>query len=285
MESMPTNGSARERPWVRGICHGVLLLGLALLPPGARAEVSGDTRRYLLSIHRLIEDLEYERALEQVARAKRVSRGPEDDVAVSLYEGVVLAELSKEGQEEAEAAFKSALFLNPDAVLPLSVSPKLRQRFEAVRVKVREELAARGEPSEALKRRAPEPSREALGPGLSTGPVAEVSEGRSSPRQRAWIPAVTGGVLAVGGGVMWWGASGERARLDGPDEDIGSEKDARKVASRTRSLQTVSVGLLVGGAVGLGVATGMYLMGGPGDAMALSVGTDGTSAFVSGRWP
>ncbi|NVJ24625.1 hypothetical protein HUW62_25690, partial [Myxococcus sp. AM011] len=85
--------------------------------------------------------------------------------------------------------------------------------------------------------------------------------------------------------VMWWVASGERARLDGPDEDIGSEKDARKVASRTRSLQTVSVGLLVGGAVGLGVATGMYLMGGPGDAMALSVGTDGTSAFVSGRWP
>ncbi|WP_254042135.1 hypothetical protein [Myxococcus guangdongensis] len=271
----------------------VLLLGLWLLPLGVRAEVSADVKRYLLSIHRLVEDLEHERALEQIARAKKVAKGPEDDVAVSLYEGVVLAELSRGRQEEADAAFQAALFLDPEAKLPLAVSPKLRTRFEAVRKKVLTELAARGERPEPLKtedagapgtRVGATPTPGALGLVAASGEGA-LSERPVSLRERAWIPAAVGGALAAGGGVVWWLASREESKLDAPSRDIHSEDDARKVASRTRSLQSVSVGLLVGGVVGLGVGTGMYLVGASRAPMALTVGTDGTSAFVSGRWP
>ncbi|MFY2560462.1 hypothetical protein ACN469_22815 [Corallococcus terminator] len=257
-----------------------------MLPWPARAEVSADVRRYLLSINQLIEDLEHERALEQIVRAKKVSKGPEDDVAVSLYEGVVLAELSQGRQSESDAAFQAALFLNPDAKLPLTVSPKLRTRFESVRQKVLKELAVRGERPDALTMKAPGgPGSEV--PGVEApASVSEVSQVRSSPRQRAWIPGVMGGALVAGGGVMWFVASREKSKLDGPSDDIPSREEARAVASRTRSLQSVSVGLLVGGAVGLGVATGMYLLGAPEPGpLALTVGTDGTSAFVAGRWP
>ncbi|AKF87429.1 hypothetical protein MFUL124B02_42685 [Myxococcus fulvus 124B02] len=244
--------------------------------------MSPDVKRYLLSIHRLVEDLEHERALEQIARAKKVSKGPEDDVAVSLYEGVVLAELSR-GKEEADAAFQAALFLDPEAKLPLAVSPKLRTRFEAVRQKVLAELAARGEHPMPLRKEPVEARKDdKLPPG---GDGVLLSERAVSPRERAWIPAAVGGALAAGGGVMWWLASREESKLDEPSADIRSRDDARKVASRARSLQSVSVGLLVGGVVGLGVGTGMYLLGAPRAPLALTVGTDGTSAFVSGRWP
>ncbi|WXH29727.1 hypothetical protein WA016_03686 [Myxococcus stipitatus] len=250
-----------------------MLLGVLLLPLVARAEVSADVRRYLISIHRLIDDLAYERALEQISRVKKVSQGPEDDVAVSLYEGVILSELSKGRQEDAEAAFKSALFLNPDAQLPLNVSPKLKKRFEQVRAKVQEELAKRGEdPKSAEKKIIIDDDRPPR---------------KETLRQKAWIPAAAGGALALGGGAMWLLASQEKAKLDAPSS-LKSEAEAESVARRTRSMQSVGVGLFVGSAVGLGVAAGMYLLGGPGssdEAPMLSVGTDGTSAFVSGRWP
>ncbi|WP_256569353.1 hypothetical protein [Myxococcus qinghaiensis] len=281
---MPTNRLCPRLSWRRGAWVWGLLLGLLVLPVPARAEVSPDVRRYLMSINRLIEDLEHERALEQIVRAKKVSKGPEDDVAVSLYEGVVLAELSQGRQAESDAAFKSALFLNPDAKLPLTVSPKLRERFESVRQKVLKELAVRGETPDALKVKAPEPAR-----AVASNPVelSMEAEGQSSLRARAWIPAVVGGVLAAGGGVVWFMAAKEKSRLKPPVSfEIRTEADARAVASRTRSLQSASVGLWVGGAVGLGVATGMYLLGAPEPGpLALTVGTDGTSAFVAGRWP
>ncbi|WP_241757856.1 hypothetical protein [Myxococcus landrumensis] len=260
-----------------------LLLGVLLLPLAVRAEVSADVRRYLLSIHRLIDDLAYERALEQIARVKKVSQGPEDDVAVSLYEGVVLSELSKGRQEDAEAAFKSALFLDPDAQLPLKVSPKLKKRFEQVRTKVQKELSSRGEDPKpvvtpVLK---PEAKVDVVAPLTPPLPPPAVEK---SMRQKAWIPAVAGGALAVGGGVMWLLASKEESKL-GKSSPLGSLDEADVVARRTRSMQSVGVGLFVGSAVGLGVAAGMYLLGGPEEPPMLSVGTDGTSAFVSGRWP
>lgn len=93
--------------------------------------------------------------------------------------------------------------------------------------------------------------------------------------------------MALGGGAMWFLASKEKAKLD-PPSSLKSEAEAESVARRTRSMQSVGVGLFVGSAVGLGVAAGMYLLGGPApsdEAPMLSVGTDGTSAFVSGRWP
>ncbi|WP_426756107.1 hypothetical protein [Myxococcus sp. Y35] len=289
--------SLSSTPWRHHASAWALVLGLFLLPLGARGDVSPDVHRYAVSIHQLIEDLEYERGLEQVARGKKVSRGPDDDVVMSLYEGVILAELSGR-LSDAEAAFKAALFLNPDATLPLLVSPKVKRHFEAVRQGVRNELAARGAGPEPLKAerasgaqqvQAPReslPTVAALGrPGASASSVPAVSGSHAPWRDRAIIPAVAGGSLVVAAGVFWGLAEKKKSDLARPAQHIHSQADARNVANGARRLQTVSVGLLVGGMAGLGAALGMHLLGSPGEPVPLQVGLDGTSAFVAGSWP
>ncbi|RKG59000.1 hypothetical protein D7X30_15685 [Corallococcus sp. AB011P] len=283
-------------PWLPGTCVWGLSLWLCLLPGAARGDVSPDVRLCAESIYLLIEDLEYERALEQLVRCQEGSRGPEDEVALSLYQGVILAELSGR-LSDAEAAFKAALGLNPDAKLPLTVSPKVKRHFEAVRKRVLKEWAARGAASEPLTQESPSEAQEVQAPreplpvitaGLpesSSSPVREVPGAHPSLRDRAMIPAVAGGALVVAAGVFWGVAEGRKSKLDGPAKDIHSLADARNVAHSARRLQTASVGLLVGGLVGLGASTGMYLLGSPKKPVPVQLGLDGTSVFVSGRWP
>ncbi|NOK05897.1 hypothetical protein HNV27_30745 [Myxococcus xanthus] len=277
-------------------CVWLMCLGLSLLPLSARGDVSPDVHRCAVSIHRLIGDLEYERALEQVVHGKAMSKRPEDQVVMSLYEGVIMVELSGR-LSDSEATFKAALFLNPAAKLPLLVSPKLKRHFESVRQDVLSELAARGverdpltmeAPTEAQRVQAPREPLPAVASGLpepSSSPVAGVSGSHSSLRDQALIPAVAGGALVVTAGVFWGLAEGKKSKLAHKAQHIGSQAEARSVASSARGLQTVSVGLLVGGMVGLGAATGMYLLGSPEKPGPLQFGLDGTSAFVSGRWP
>ncbi|WP_409014998.1 RCC1 domain-containing protein, partial [Archangium sp.] len=105
-----------------------------LVPRVARAQESTEVRTYLSSISRLYESLEYERALEQISNAKRLTRGIEDDVSLTLYEGLVLADMGK--LDKASSAFKAALLLKPDAKLPVQVSPKVEQLFETLRQQV-----------------------------------------------------------------------------------------------------------------------------------------------------
>lgn len=281
------------RSGTRGVW--ALFLGLALIPGAARGDDSTEVHPCVVSIHRLIEDLSYESALEQVARCKQLSTGPEDDVAMLLYEGIILAELIKNRQSD--AAFRTCLFLDPDATLPLNVSPKLKRRFEAMRKNVRSELALRGEDREPLRREAialpqgsplpsePLPVAVSVAPVTAPEPAMDVSGSRASLRERALIPAVAGGTLVAAAGVFWGMAEGKKAKLVGEAPDLHSRADALDVARGARGLQKVSVGLLFGGVMGLGAATGMYLLGAPEKRLSLQVGTDGTSAFVSGRWP
>ncbi len=116
--------------------RGVMgLIALTLLVPWvARAQGSSEVRTYLSSISRLYDKLEYERALEQIASAKRLTRGLEEDVALTLYEGIVLADMGK--TDKASAAFQAALFLKPEAKLPVQVSPKVERLFEKLREQV-----------------------------------------------------------------------------------------------------------------------------------------------------
>ncbi|WP_223645363.1 hypothetical protein [Corallococcus sp. EGB] len=274
---------------------GGLFLWLCLLPGFARGDVSPGVRGCAESISLLFEDLEYERALDQVARCKEASNGLEDEVVLSLYQGVILAELSGR-LRDAEAAFKAALRMNPDAKLPLTVSPKVRRHFEAVHKGVLREVAARGAVREPLKQEASLDAQEAQAPrepltvatGLATpssAPIQDMSGAPPSLRDRAMIPAVAGGALVVAAGVFWGVAEGRKSKLDGDAKDIPSEPDARNVAHGTRRLQTASVGLLVGGLVGLGASAGMYLLGSPKQPVPVQFGLDGTSVFVAGRWP
>lgn len=96
-------------------------------------------QKYLFAASRLYQTLEYERAIEQLKRARAASSGVADDAAIARYEGVVLFDMGK--RDDALAAFREALYLEPDAALPLKVSPKISEAFEAARVKVKRELA------------------------------------------------------------------------------------------------------------------------------------------------
>jgi tetratricopeptide (TPR) repeat protein len=87
---------------------------------------------------RFYENFEYEQSLEQLSRAKALAQGLEQEVLVALYQGVVRAELGQ--REESLAAFRTGLYLKPDAKLPVKVSPKVERDFEDVRQAVQADL-------------------------------------------------------------------------------------------------------------------------------------------------
>ena len=121
----------------RTVC---LLLAPALLLASAPVLVqSSGAQRYLDAAALLYENLEYERALDQLKKARTVSGGVDDDVNIALYEGVVLSDLGK--KDEAVAAFREGLYLKPDAQLPVKVAPKTAAAFATTRADVKRELA------------------------------------------------------------------------------------------------------------------------------------------------
>ncbi|SEU31838.1 hypothetical protein SAMN05443639_116109 [Stigmatella erecta] len=114
----------------------VALSLLGFFPPAAHAQ--DDFQRYLLAAERLYESGENERALVQLDRARGLARGLAQDVAVTLREGIFLADMGQ--WAKAQMAFREGLLLDPEAKLPLRVSPKLERDFEDVRTRVRKEL-------------------------------------------------------------------------------------------------------------------------------------------------
>ncbi len=108
----------------------LLLFCLSLAAPVAHA-ASSEIRRYLDASRALFDDLEYERALEQLERAKKLSATVSESVELNLLEGVLLAELQRPGP--AAAAFRAALVLEPKAQLSVQVSPQVKLQLEAVR--------------------------------------------------------------------------------------------------------------------------------------------------------
>ncbi|MCP3065179.1 hypothetical protein LXT21_41040 [Myxococcus sp. K38C18041901] len=252
-----------------------LALGSVLVPVPVRAQEPSGVRPYVLAATRLYNDLEYEQALEQISRAKRLSKSQSDDALLSLFEGVILADLGQ--PTSSDAAFKAALFLQPDAKLPLSVSPKVSERFESLRGQVKRELAAAA------------PPREPEGPRRVTTEVSDVAvpgKDASLPR-RVWLSGAVGGGLLLGSGVTWMLARGQHSKLTQASGAPATMSEMKDTASRGRTYQTVSAVLAGAGVVGLGVAAGLYLWGGASrpPEPGLVLGTDGTSAFVSGRWP
>jgi tetratricopeptide (TPR) repeat protein len=95
--------------------------------------------RYLAAAVRLYEGLEYERALDQLGKAKESSCGTNDDALLGMYEGVIRSDLGQ--SDQAKAAFKEALLLKPDAEVPTKVSPKVKKQIEALRGEAKKELA------------------------------------------------------------------------------------------------------------------------------------------------
>ncbi|WP_146209815.1 hypothetical protein [Vitiosangium sp. GDMCC 1.1324] len=111
---------------------------LLLTPVVARAANEGTIQQAIAEISRLYEDLDYEHALEQIHMTQKRSHQTLDDIALSLYEGIVLCEMGK--QAEAIEAFKFALYMDSTAKLPVQVSPKIEAMFESVRQDVVSEI-------------------------------------------------------------------------------------------------------------------------------------------------
>jgi tetratricopeptide (TPR) repeat protein len=118
---------------MRASCALVLLLSVS-----AAAEET-DFQKYYNAALRLHESLEYERALDTLGNARKVAVSLDEQAKVNLAEGVVLADLNR--FDEARSAFKAGLLLTPDAPLPMKVAPKVNAEVEALRARVKKELA------------------------------------------------------------------------------------------------------------------------------------------------
>jgi len=284
------------QPFARGVNplhYMALVASLLFLPISVHAQSDPTLKGYLLSVSSLYSALEYEQALEQISRAKRFARTAEDDVILSLYEGIILADMSR--WDESTAAFKAALFVDPKAELPLEVSPKVKSRFEAVRQDVQRELA-NAKPSTR-------PQQPALPEGLSERPppqedikrtpptnnlvppvASPKASGRRFTRPQVLIPAISGGVLMVAGGTSWVLSKRELSRLRSTDESLDTREAIHRSAARGSTYQAIGLGLVGAGLVGVGVATGLFFTA-PTGRVALGISTNGSSAFVMGTWP
>jgi hypothetical protein len=257
---------------------GLLALGVLPLP----AHAQGKFERHLTAAVRLYQSLEYERALTQIELARKLPHSSEQEVELSLYEGIILAESGK--QESSAAAFKSALLVQPEAALPVKVSPKVKSLFESVREQVVRELAALAPKPEPPK---VEPAPPPPAPIAAAPPMAVASQSslRTSLRSAAPIMAIAGGTLVVAGGISWAISRSELNRLRSDDLTLNSREAVNQSVSKGRTWQTAGVTLLGVGTAGLLAAAGGFLLGTSEEPMAVGLGTDGTSAFVYGRWP
>ncbi|RKH00948.1 tetratricopeptide repeat protein, partial [Corallococcus sp. CA053C] len=211
----------------RFVAAMVLLASTVVIPSGGQAQEARKVQPYLNEALRLYNELDYEQALEQLAQGRSVSEGAADDVSLSLYEGLILAELGR--TEASTAAFTAALTLHPEAALPVLVSPKVQQRLEEVRQQVKQQHAQTASPPE----KAP-PSRVAVEPPLPT--VANIGsparEARATSSRRVWVPTAIGGGLLAGGGIAYLLARGELSKLKGSGSDFGTPEDVKSTSSR-----------------------------------------------------
>jgi hypothetical protein len=220
--------------------------------------------RYLFAATELFEKLEFERAYEQLQKAKAKSRGVKDDVVVSVYEGVLKAELT--GFADAEAAFRTALLLDPDAALPVKVSPSVRELFERVKADARLAHAKHGPPPPAEVE-------------VEPPPPAPPSGGR-----RAW-PLVTGlvGAAVIGGtgGALWGLAFRNAGRLAGEGPMLAGA-DAEALAAQGRLFEASGLALfgVAGAAALLGVVG--WLVSGPGEVSVSPAVSPGGAGVVFG---
>lgn len=264
----------------------VLLIALASSLP-VLADISNDVKKYLGSAAALFEKLEYEKALAQLKRAKAKSQGPEDDLKIALYEGIVLAEM---GDANAGSTFTTALGMDPSATLPLVVGPKVQKVFDKAKAQVQKVLDAQ---AEIEKQKADEKKKqdEANKPKpVDPGPaivIAKPPPQSSGPSVRtlALIPAAVG-VAALGAGTAFFlVANGAHSALQSGAPANLQEAQAKASSGKTmQTLGAVSVGV---GAAAVAAAVVMFAVGGSssgsgGGVMASAVVTpDGAAASLT----
>jgi len=241
---------------------------VAARPPPPHAPGPDDARRYLDSAKAFYEKLDFERALAQVRRATEASRTPDDDVKIALIEGILQANLGHD--PEADAAFRKALALGPDAKLPFVVSPKVEEHFEAIRAQVVKVVSVRQLPE--------------FSPRETSGTHPEAVEASAPPPSNgntaAWVTGAAGATLLVGAGVSWLVAKGRYDAIAGQQIDPAT---ALQYRNQGPTWQTTGWVLATSGMLALGASTAMFLWGGNGEVTATAAIVPGGAAVgISG---
>lgn len=201
------------------VCIALALLGLPSLAASkaAPAEKPGVGKKYLDAAIKLYSAFEFERALSQLDKARAHSEGAEMDVTIALYEGIVQLELGHD--EQAEAAFKTALSLDPNANLPTRVSPKVQQLFDGLKATMshaEEKVQPQPKPSPQ-----PEPVVTAPQPEAPK-PTPVVRRTEPSAPKLWWAPGAAGVAFAAAGVVLLFQA---KARSDALEGKAATEPD------------------------------------------------------------
>lgn len=250
----------------------------ALAVPRAGHAQSAEVKKYLNAAVTLYENLEYEKALKQIQRAKTKSTGATDDARIALYEGIVFADMGKE--EKALNAFKTGLSMEPEAKLPLEVSPKVEKVFQKARENVhkllgpqleaqRAEEAARAEAEKARiaeeQRKKDEEAARAAAAAKPAEPdrpppivVAKPAPGPSL-RALSVIPLVIGVASGATAAYFLVTANAQQASLNSGTAPLGQAASIRDQGKTNALLGYVFTGV---GAAGLAATAVMFAVGG-----------------------
>jgi len=224
-----------------------------------------EAARYITSAERLYEDLDYERALEQLTQARRLPRSLEEDVRIALLEGLILADMGR--RVDARAAFKAGLLLDPETPLPVSAAPKVEQEFEEVRTQVCKQLKRK----ECKRREDPNKVK----PPDTSGPTTAKTEPPPvnpppvpPPPPPPWLPpsvrvgsvsVPTPSVGLLGAGVLAGGIGGyfglhsrgqlQQARNASYQQEMADRHGGAVSSARTANVLFAAAGVLATGAL------------------------------------
>jgi tetratricopeptide (TPR) repeat protein len=255
-----------------------VVLALLASPPAWAAQQS-PVRRYLRSAATFYDKLDFDRALEQARKAEAHSSGPEDDIEIALVEGILLANMEKE--DDADAAFRRGLSLQPDAKLPYkSVSPKISELFEKVRVEVKKAIDRTPTPEVDVPPPVPTPPPPTTTAPPPTTVIRTGSESSGGARRYAWIPAVAGVVLAGGATYAFIQSQNEYSALEGGQVPLATATQDR---SNGPTYQTAGLIMACAGGAALVTAGVMFLAGAPSPKVALAPAPNGV--VVVGSFP
>ena len=250
-------------------CAALVVLSLATAARSSAAP--GYQNPYLRAGIKLFLDLEYEGALEQFRKAREMSGNSlDEDVAIDLYEGMAQSELRRE--DEATRAFKLALSLSPQVILPGRPSPKVRALFD----RVKRELASVAQPPPPPKSGPPvptatdvpraqheaqqtstpmpiPPSATAEPSSLTETPTSEVTKpaGGGALGVAPWVLLGVGVVLGGGGGYLGYGAMNEHnaAQSSAFQSDVARHNSNAATEALAANVLYVTAGVALAAAV------------------------------------
>ncbi len=256
-------------------CRVVVLCCACLMAAPAFAQ-SVEVKKYLNAAVTLFENLEYEKALKQLQRARSKAQGADDEGKIALLEGVVFAEMGKE--EQALTAFKSGFGMDVKAKLPVEVSRKVASLAERARANVLKVLAPqleqerleaekkaldekrKSDEEAAAAQRAETKQREDSLRQREAVPTVAVEQGPTL-RSRAWIPGAIG-LLGAGVATYFFVNAGAKARSLQTDMTL-TESAAASLRDAGRTSQTAGFISAAVAVAGLGTAAVFFLFGGP----------------------